>query len=369
MCSRFVVHAVDSAPPVAEEKLRTHKDLERSWVYSVEKDKKFAIEKSSTVQGPMLHTFYNRSCLAEAVSVSFFEHRPLRLSPDCIWLTLLQGLAIHMQGASEENRVSFVDFEGKKDLVLVRPDIMLGRDDNDWTGAIQDFLSSIRTNIKSSNHFLTDTSFSTTTFEDTIAKNVAVMDITKHFFRMSLMGGCGIPWIELTGTPEDWILLRIRAEELGQYGLDWWMTSLLPVLDRFARAAQGDVDVNFFRAAVFKHGGSGSTVDPCTGWIQALYPYTASYKPGEYHRNSKMDAWQADTECTAVPTPKPSGEANGMQLWTFPTGINTAPFTFINMATGEKTEMLFAGGLVAVMQNENDGALELRSGWAILKAE
>lgn len=367
MCSRFVVHNVDVAELIPEERLKSHSNIVQSWENCTENKQRFTVEKSSIVEGRIVHHFLMRNCLAEAVHISFFNHYPLRLTADVIWTTLLQGLAIHMQTAAEEERSKFVAFEGKKDLAVVRPDIILGRDDNDWADVISDFTMLIRDNIRPSNHFLIDCNFSTTTYEDTIARSVAVMDITRHFFRLGLYGGCGIPWIELMGVPEDWELLRARAAELGQYGLDWWMPSLLPVLDRFVRAAHGDVDEAFFRAAVFRRGGSGSTLDPCTGWIQALFPYVSSIKPGDYTRNFRVNAWADDTLCDAVPKQKPTGYSNGMQLHEFPTGVNNVPFKYKSLITGEETDLRFGGGLVAVVQNEVDGALEVKSGWAILR--
>ena len=166
-----------------------------------------------------------------------------------------------------------------KQIAIFRPDIALGEDDNDWVGVIDQFKQQIRQNINPDNHYLFETQFTTTTIVDQVATSIAVMDIVKHFFRLSLFGGCGIPWIELTGTLEDWMNIRVNAEKIGQYGLDWWMGSLLPVLDEFVAAAQGIIHERFWRAIVFKHGGSGAYVVPGgTGYssILSLYEWLES---------------------------------------------------------------------------------------------
>ncbi len=46
--------------------------------------------------------FSTNNVLAEAVHLSFFEHYPLILSPDAIWLTIAQGLANHVAQNAEE---------------------------------------------------------------------------------------------------------------------------------------------------------------------------------------------------------------------------------------------------------------------------
>lgn len=34
-----------------------------------------------------------------------------------------------------------------------------------------------------------------------------------------MLGGCGIPWIELLGTAEDWRLIRQKVVGLARFGL------------------------------------------------------------------------------------------------------------------------------------------------------
>ena len=47
---------------------------------------------------------------------------------------------------------------------------------------------------------------------------------------------CGVPWIRLEGTKEDWLRLRVKAEKLGPLMVpeigSKWMEVLLPVLDK-----------------------------------------------------------------------------------------------------------------------------------------
>jgi hypothetical protein len=51
------------------------------------------------------------------VSQAFAEHRPLVLTPDCVWLTIEQGFAHHVAENAETLRPRLVRHEGKQELV------------------------------------------------------------------------------------------------------------------------------------------------------------------------------------------------------------------------------------------------------------
>lgn len=57
---------------------------------------------------------------------------------------------------------------------------------------------------------------------------------------------CGVPWVRLTGTAEDWAAVRRRAAGVctlctPEFGIKW-AAALLPVLDEFHRAYTGHVN-------------------------------------------------------------------------------------------------------------------------------
>ena len=60
------------------------------------------------------------------VHLAFYEHYPISFSPDDIWITIMQGFALHVKQNSEKLRDKFVNFEGKKELVVFAPDIKFG---------------------------------------------------------------------------------------------------------------------------------------------------------------------------------------------------------------------------------------------------
>jgi hypothetical protein len=284
---------------------------------------------------------------------------------------------------AEALRSKFVSHEGKKVITIFRPDIVLRSGRNDWESTITEFVAGIHKNVHENVHPMIDTTFSTTTSTDRTCMNIAVMDATKAYFELRMLCGCGIPYIELTGTPEDWTQLRQQASLLRRYDLDWWIDELDIVLEYFERAATGTVsaeDHKFWRSVVYLTGGSGMLSDPVTGWMQTFFPYLQGYE-GKFLRNTALAQWKCDENGYAIPKKArelASGQGGGywgdhssvgiaVKLKNFPSGINQAPFQLENIAAGTKHAMLYAGGLTAVVQGKEDSVIEIQTGWAVVE--
>ncbi len=80
----------------------------------------------------------NDHALLTAFRISFYDHMPLRLSPDVIWITLARGFALHVNEHAEEPRHRFVHHAGKEKFTVLRPDFLPGAD-NPWPEAFEEF--------------------------------------------------------------------------------------------------------------------------------------------------------------------------------------------------------------------------------------
>lgn len=307
--------------------------------------------------------------LMEAVYAAFFRHMPLRLSPDAVWLTIIHGVSVHVNAHAEELRAKFVAHEGRKTLVVERPDLVVGQAYDGWDGVISEFCEKVEENLVAPSGVTA--SFSTTTRDDEVAGHVILMDTVQQYFKFLLLSGCGIPKIELRGTPDDWRLLREKAAGFERLGLGWWLEELLPALDQFVAAASGSPDPAFWRAMVNKSGASASYGGPVSGWAQVFYPYLR-----DGSRNRGLGQWRRDeggVEPEApwsfgTPEPPRGFAVKGSEL---PPTVSAAPLTVKNVLTGEECKMMLVGGLSAVTQTEEDGVpwVEPVSGWAVLRVE
>lgn len=97
------------------------------------------------------------------------------------------------------------------------------KDNQDWQQAVELWSKIISENVKADIADLMVCDFSTTTPIIRTASQVVMMDALKQYFDYRLLYAiCGIPWIIVRGSVDDWKKIRKRVEIISQYDLDWW---------------------------------------------------------------------------------------------------------------------------------------------------
>jgi hypothetical protein len=301
--------------------------------------------------------------LITALKVSFFDHLPLRLSPDAIWITLARGFALHVNENSEELRHRFVSHAGKVELIVRRPDFFPGRD-NPWPEVFEEFSDQVveRTGGLAA---LVQADFSTTGPVERAVSHLMAMDTFKSYFEYVAYLGCGIPSITLTGTGEDWRRLRVRAQQFADYGLEDWIEAVDPVLAQFERAKDGNPDCDFWRSMFRYHSGSGPAV--MTGWANVLSPYFKD-ADDKLYKNPYLKDWQQrlavdDQQHWRDRFRDPQGA-----------GIGAIPSSFTSVPLKafwgtQETQMRLVGGLMGVTQDDETSVVEPECGWAVIYEE
>jgi hypothetical protein len=199
------------------------------------------------------------------VHLAFAEHRPLTLSPDDVWMAILQGFAIHVRENAETLRERFVEFEGRSTLRVTTSN------GDDWEGNLQLFERALAGALNPGLMRAITSDFSTTSKDTHLAFCIAAMDSFSRYFDYSMVCVCGIPKITLTGTVDDWLSVRDRFRVLAEYDLQWWSQKLEPVLTQFIGSAAGNVDLDFWQSIYKPKEAYGG--DRVTGWIVRLFPY------------------------------------------------------------------------------------------------
>lgn len=291
------------------------------------------------------------NALLSAVHEAYNSHRHLSLSPDSIWLTIVNGLSAHIRTNSERLRHQFVDFEGKKYLEIDRPGFVKGEANNDWLGCWPEFSDQLAEYIGKKRDLIVS-DFSTTGVIEKAASEIALMDALSSYFDYGVQTLCGFPTITLEGTKEDWEDIYLRAGVLAEFDLGWWVDHLLPTLEYFIRAIDNDVDIPFWQSLIKIGGGSGGPY--VNGGINAFFPYMGA--PGKEFRNSMLEigsGWSWE---------KNAGMGNGHNPGNYPNSMCAVPFKWHYYET--TFEMEFLGGLVGVAQAK-DGTLSAAAGWAV----
>ncbi|QUQ66724.1 DUF4419 domain-containing protein [Kutzneria sp. CA-103260] len=205
--------------------------------------------------------------LLDAVARAFAGHRPLVLSPDAVWLTIVQGLAQHIRLHAEELRPGLVDHAGRE--ALVREVFAMPKDADGWRQLIDDFGKEVAARAEGADLFECD--FTTSTAVERTAGRVVMLDGYSPYFSYWMRFVCGIPRITLTGTAADWRKIRSRVDRLPEFGLAKWARSLAPIADEFVRAVSGEPNLWFWQRIYNPADAYGGEV--ITGWVARFYPY------------------------------------------------------------------------------------------------
>lgn len=304
------------------------------------------------------------NAFAKAAHDAFYGHHPLRIRPDDIWFCIAQGFAHHVNKHTEALRERFVSHEGKETIVVERGDFRLGRD-NPWPEAFDEFAFGIGEHVGKLKD-LVCADFSTSGPVERAAFAVTAMDTFQGYFEYVMMCGCGIPQIELLGTPKDWASIITRTRHLSEYGLEAWTDVLIPVLEKIAKTAQGDVDVDFWRSLFRYQSGSGPA--ELTGWILTLFPYIENHeKELEWNRYLMRWAERYERASTRAGTPHYQ-RLEGPWLGALPQSLCSAPVKYVQLPEHETWALRFVAGHLGVTQDD-DGTMAPAFGWAVVYDE
>ncbi len=287
--------------------------------------------------------------LLAAVYTAYSLHLPLCLSPDAIWITISQGIAQHMAIHGERLRGKFVTHEGKKVLLIRVHDWVPESPENPWDDAFRMWTDQIRLHVGEELYTTLLCQFSTTTDASRIANQIVMMDIFECYFKYHMTAICGIPRITLRGTEADWTKLASQVRALRIFDIDWWLDRLEPIIDQFALARRGQIDLAHWRQFCKLQEAYGG--DVINGWVGYLFPYIKQFGQGPCNlKNPMFDGH------------------DGISTHSAPSGLSEVPFIWEQASTCTK-RMSAIGGLVGVTQDPLTKSLEPIAGWAVCDAK
>ena len=314
---------------------------EMMYEMGVEKAQTVAHNRCSQPLVQLPHPFF------DGMHQAYADHRPFVLSPDAVWLLICQGFSYHVNFNAEALRHLFVDFEGKKTLIVVSNGIRLDNPNSPWERYFPEFTKQIAKCVGDSLVNTLTCNFSTSTVVTRAASQITIMSAMQKYFNYTMYEICGIPQVILEGTPEDWHTIVERTETLRKYKLDWWVDELLPILRKIEKAANGEVDTKFWRGMYkqhdLKHEMCGDPYYIADGWIVKSYPYDADKYRNDF-KGIRDGAYNLPAEIVSVPL----------------------EFTDIN---GQKTNLTLRTGFIGLTQDSTTFALRPEIGWFITKKQ
>jgi len=206
--------------------------------------------------------------LLRCAHLAFSRHRPMALSPDDIWLTIIQGVTQHLHVdsvAAEHVGFSKSLVEGQSRVVDVG-----AAKDRSWTRVTRQLTASARDELGAKLRQLFGVEFNTSTVETRAAMmNAGYGDeLSRETDLRPIKEACGIPSITLLGSVDDWRTLakRIIAIDELELGLAWWTKHLHVICAQFHEAAQAGEATPHFWQRMYKvraKGNARCTLDPC----------------------------------------------------------------------------------------------------------
>ena len=249
-----------------------------NYTLDTNEEKIFSHEKSSLIQG-LIYAYKN--------------HYPITVTPDMIWILILQGFSRFMEKYENLVRERFVNFTGKKDLKVERLDYSPQSATKEvWDGIMKEFVEKIGKNVGQETIDNLECNFSTTSPAALVTSQVSIMSAMKQYFTYRvLMAGCGISSITLEGSLQDWEKIKSKLEFLSTKALKWWTKHLIPIIDNIIATkkyynSKGKLSkelIEFWKGMI-RLKGKGDMYDPhmVNGWIVKFIPNLSNEKPEVY---------------------------------------------------------------------------------------
>jgi len=302
------------------------------------------VESSSVTEDNFMVTSHN---LISAINTAYDNHCPLTLSPDMLWLLISQGLSIHINNNAEQLRHQFVNFEGKKELIVREDFFLKGNPDNNWPHMFGEFSKQIADYIGKKRDLIIN-NFSTTGPVELAASEVVLMESMSKYFDYTCRTCCGFPTITLLGEVEDWENILTRVRNIAEFDLAWWTEKLEPIAQEFVNAAKGNANKTFWQNFYKEDGGSGGPF--ISGWIVNLFPYLKD-RSGEFTQRNEFSGGR--------------GMSHGLTSDKFPIGMAKVPFKWEYYT--EEYKMELAAGFTGF--RSVDGAVTPQVGWFVRDTE
>jgi hypothetical protein len=276
---------------------------------------------------------------------AYNNHWAVKTVPDDWWHTIIRTVAIAIDNNSKKNetRDFFVNFQGKKQLV-VNVDRSNGIDYNRF---FQLMTNLVQSNIKVEGYVDTIRSdFTTSTSVHRISSEITIMSSMQEYFEYVMQFMCGIPYVELVGTEQDWMHLKQKFLELKSLLLpienhidlaDWW-DRIEVILDKLIDSYRGNADIN---------------------WWTNIFRYTEQNSFGSGGPDYDFDGWFLKDLLNI----KSSFISS---LGEVPSGLVSVPLKFV-LEDGSEVKGALSSGIAGIKldQSKNPPVVEATHGWAI----
>jgi hypothetical protein len=233
--------------------------------------------------------------------LAYSEHRPFTLSPDMIWLLILQGIANHVNFSHQAGNNLFPQLKELRTITIENNKIKLGDPKSPWHETTEALSQEVEQIVGSEIVGELRADFSTTSTAAKVVSEITILDTFKPYFTYAVaVSVCGIPELKLEGSVGDWNRVLEKLEVLKKYDLEWWYDDLKPIISNIKNTAEASIDNEFwmqiFKVHTVENYGPPKQID---GWITKFFPYD---RDGERINLSEVGGFTVEDIFKKLPT-------------------------------------------------------------------
>ena len=249
---------------------------------------------------PFVKGHSQKSAFIDLVALAYARHYAMEISPDDIWLLILDGFRLHVKSNSDSLKDRFVGPDVDTDIKVFANHLTMESTHEEWFGVIADFFDNLQEKLPPETGAPLRTKFSTTSPVDYNISRSMVMAIASEYYTYFTYTLCGIPQIRINGTKEDWSLLKDSFNKLAtRLDMEWWSQQLNPILDEFVKAFDGNSSIAFWKNIYKLYEPKGCGIPKFNGWFSKFYPYLMGYS--DKMEFVKRTDWEHDVDFETLP--------------------------------------------------------------------
>ena len=286
---------------------------------------------------------------------AYENHLPIRLTPDIIWLLIVQGFSHHVNYNSKELREKFVNFEGKKKLEIIIPKYHSYKQmkSEDYAELFENLTEKIKENVGEELINTIDFNFSTSNEITKVVGYASIMSSLKKFFEFrGFCHMCNYPYIILEGKLEDWESILKKTKDLSKYDLERWTSMLEIPLKEIIETKKGNINKQFWKSILYpdkidekieidEYKYKTIQVDGINGWLLTFFPY---YIDGYFRYTNSIKT---------------------KDLWRIPEKILKTPLLMKSDDEGETPMIIYSGFLGMKVDKEKNNLVTAEIGWYV----
>lgn len=230
-------------------------------------------------------------------------HLGLHITPDDIMLCINNIISKYISELPEKFRGLFVAHDGKKLIhIELDPYMHYTVEKNGctmWDMGVVKTCEAIENDVKDKQFLaLMTCNFTTTTHLEKISSLAYIMDTVKHYYELKWSTCCGIPYVYLHGSVDDWMLLKDKVSKLIEFFKStddtlpkYLNDEIIPIIDMFIKTYSNTDDkpvIDFWAHCLShqtRHGSGGGT--DWNGWLMKLVPYVSRKYTSRLDHESK----------------------------------------------------------------------------------